>query len=485
MCSACCRKFATENALWTHAAFKHPSTTQPSTVGFRLDLACRSCGCSFTNETELEHHLLENGPKQLRQLLAGTAKATTTTNSADDDCPSSTDSSGLICRTDSVVLSPANTGGKGCVKSRFACAECGRKFADRNALWTHLAFKHPDRVDLNLPPLQQVAGGPDVVVSSQTATVSLISSSSPSKECSISLHRIILPAEVFLPHPTDTARTSSQDGTSNNGHSLPLSLNTAQSTSPQPESRRKRCISHTSSPSSNSSTALMRSNSSGSLSNNSLSSSCEEESDLQQQQPDELNDSNSLSSCDEESEQLERLRSCRSEVNEESQLLMSTLFTNGLLSDHVASLEQRMAELQTYFSRLLADFRLSAAEEDQQPNNNSNRAVYVDDNRMVAISAEDVEAMEVGAEVDVVADESSTYSSLSTPLTSSSPTSGGNKSSGGRRRRRTKKPTRVQPLLVQECGGGGGIDVVINSSGSNSLEQASSESSVHRARLRA
>ena len=229
----------------------------------------------------------------------------------------------------------------------------------------------------------------------------------------------------------------------------------------------------------------MRSNSSGSLSNNSLSSSCEEESDLQQQQLDELNDSNSLSSCDEESEQLERLRSCRSEVNEESQLLMSTLFTNGLLSDHVASLEQRMAELQTYFSRLLADFRLSAAEEDQQPNNNSNRAVYVDDNRMVAISAEDVEAMDVGAEVDVVADESSTYSSLSTPLTSSSPTSGGNKSSGGRRRRRTKKPTRVQPLLVQECGGGGGIDVVINSSGSNSLEQASSESSVHRARLRA
>jgi hypothetical protein len=477
VCPHCRRKFATENALWTHAAFKHSSSAAPQPdEKLCLEIVCRTCGCAFACEEEVEHHLLQNGSKQLRQLLGDAIKTST---------DSEHNSGGLAVNNAAVDAALTRSGTGQTNSSRHACGQCGRKFRDRQALWTHLAFKHPDYVeveDRDASSSNSSAIAASISRQGPPPPVTLISAS----KCSVSLDRINLPVEVFSHLAINTAISSHNNTSTNGRHSLP-SNNTAQSTAivvveeenekshnstaktkKRLEPSTSRTSSLSSSPpaasfcssSSNSSTALMRSGSSCSLSS---------------------------SSDDEEEEEGSSLGSCHnSSCSEEEQVLMTTLVSNALLADHVASLEQRVAELQTYFSRLLSDYTLAAAAVDNEPVINASTAADNGDGLMMIVSAEDIQAMEVGAEVVVAADDGGGGGELSSPekMVAVSPALSV-KNMTGRRRRRTKKQARAHQQNTQKIdGGGGGSDVTITG---NSVEPISVEvgNGGQRVRLRA
>jgi hypothetical protein len=157
---------------------------------------------------------------------------------------------------------------------------------------------------------------------------------------------------------------------------------------------------------------------------------------------------------------------------------MTTLVGNALLADHVASLEQRVAELQAYFSHLLADYSLAATTTTADNQLNVSTVAATDNgDSMMFVSAEDIQAMEVGAEVVVTAEENEMSSPEKSTVSPSSV-----KTTGGRRRRRTKKQARLQQHISQK--GDGGSDVIIINSSSNSLEPISVDMGNGAVRLR-
>lgn len=488
MCNSCSRKFASEQALWTHAAFKHPAAA--ATVP-RLEIGCRTCGCSFSSERELENHLLQYGTKQLRQLFGRSAKITA---GSDDNVGPASDAAVAVTADSSPTASGSlllSSGGRARpAKSCFECAGCGRKFRDRNALWTHVAFKHPDReIELDADELSptgqhRARGGGGEASSVTRSPVSLISAGSAvTSKCSVSLDRLSLPAEVagHVPHlVTNTASTTSNNSNTSNIDNLHndefLPLLSAQSTAAAAAAAAAATLSTAittvyedsspslpSSPSPVSSTALMRSSSSGSLSSRSRSVSSSEESEHHQQQLQPDNGS-----------------------TEEELQLMTSVVLNDLLGDYAASLELRLAQLQDYFSQLLVDNSCvsavnTAAAAANEPDINvlSDRSFLplpMDNTTMVAISAEDIQAMEVGAEV-VIVDDSETISPstlavmAATSTTVISPTSSSTPS--GRRFKQAKKQARLLRSRKEDvdsaAGNHGDAASIIEATGSDLL----------------
>ncbi len=421
VCRRCDRKFATENAVWTHGAFKHPAATPAE---FSLAIGCRTCDCSFASEPELEHHLLQNSSNQLRRLFglstAGrrdaadvTASAADTTNKSDVVVIAAADSSSLAGEQRPAGVRPV-------------CPVCSRKFHNLNSLWTHLAFKHPDYVDLDLKQVELAAAG---VLPGDVSAQSVLISTPPSK-CS-DFDSPVTSTRGLLSQPMNTVISHEEPVTAGTC-SHEQELNTAGTCSHEQEPNTARtCFSHEEEP-----------NTAQSIEESLTVSS------HQSRQPDNCHTNvGPYSSCSSNSS---RHNGCGPESPELDILLMSTRVSNDLLADHVATLEQRVTELQIYFSQILSDMLA------EEPSNGISSS-------LVHISQEEIQSMEVAGEV-VIVDETPTKMTTTAPYC-------GNKS---RRRRRAKKMTRVQPS--QE----GGSEVVGSLDPSSSLDPGSA----HRARLR-
>jgi hypothetical protein len=181
--------------------------------------------------------------------------------------------------------------------------------------------------------------------------------------------------------------------------------------------------------------------------------------------------SNSMSSSSSSNNSLSSWESLRSEepVQLGSQLL-TTLISNDLLAEHVASLEQRVAQLQLYFSQIFADL-LAAGD---------NGAA------LLHISAEEMCDMEVAGEV-VVVSETTTDTTAVTPnieprISSSSGSTGGGTAKARRRRRANNNQPRCQPSQQKEGGGGHSTSETVGGAAESSA--TSLDPGILRTRLR-
>lgn len=424
VCRLCCRKFATENALWTHGAFKHPAT--PPTEEVSLDIGCRTCGCSFTSEAELELHLLAKGATSKDRRLCRTGP-----NAAAGEFSSSTKTAAAATKDTEgwpTIVAAGPPGGEQCPsKERFSCSQCGRTFRDKNTLWTHLVFKHPDyhghhhrdpdvkQVGLRSgPPLQADACRRRPVQSPKL--ISTPPPASSSRKCSATSRssRLKPPSEVLLlPEVTHTARPSCQQQHDGDGCRAP-----PPTTAHLGEERT--FFSHKMiSPTTAQSHIAVETVQSAPIS------------------------STSVGGCMSPPILVEESR-------EMDSLLLTTLVTNELLGDHVAMLEQRVSELQLYFSQVLADI---LAEEESTTTTTGNCCSGTA--TMVHMSPEEMQDMEVAGEV-VILTEETTFSPPPTLTVHAAAASAGSNNKS-RRRRRGKKLARVQPCqeAVSETVGGG------------------------------
>jgi hypothetical protein len=154
---------------------------------------------------------------------------------------------------------------------------------------------------------------------------------------------------------------------------------------------------------------------------------------------------------------------------------LTTLISNDLLAEHVASLEQRVAQLQLYFSQIFADLLAAGAGDP------------LSGTAMVHISAEEMCDMEVAGEVVVVSETTTADTTMMTPpksepRISSSGTTGGGTAKARRRRRANNNQPRCQPSQQQEGGGGHGTSETVGGPAESSA--ASLDPGILRARLR-
>ncbi len=595
MCCICCRKFADENALWTHAAFKHPKTPAES----RLDITCRTCGCSFADDSEVERHLQQNAANRRKHVVTTRAEPRSG-NSPGSDHVGNTE---ILSATRDV-----SAAGDACpAKPLFACPECSRKFWDKNTLWTHLAFKHPDYVDaadtLDGTAVVPSDGGtaqpslisPSPIVSASKCPVddesSLQTPSSAGDSCSPSStntarqysceadldgHSITAQssndklsfssntnthAPVSQSQPADKkCCNSSSNGMNSQGNSNSMSSSNSMS------AMNSQCYSNSMSSSSNSMSVMNSQGNSNSMSSsncmsamdsqgnsnsmsssnsmsamnsqgnsnsmsamdsqgnrnsmsssnsmsamdsqgnrNSMSSSNNMSAMNSQGNSNSMSNSmsamdsqgnsnsmsssnsmsamnslgssqgnsNSMSSSSSSNNSLSSWESLRSEepVQLGSQLL-TTLISNDLLAEHVASLEQRVAQLQLYFSQIFADL-LAAGD----PLNNGAALLH--------ISAEEMCDMEVAGEVVVVSE--TTTDTLVTPkieprMSNNGTTGGGGTAKARRRRRANNNQPRCQPSQQQEGGGGHSTSETVGGAAESSA--TSLDPGILRTRLR-
>jgi len=111
ICSACQRKFGTDNAGWTHIAFKHPD-------GADLNIQCCECNQVLNNIEDFEHHVHNHVPRDKHDRIPPKKLK-------DKKSP----------------LPLPKTKPK-CKSYKYFCSLCRKKFKTENLLITHVAFKH-------------------------------------------------------------------------------------------------------------------------------------------------------------------------------------------------------------------------------------------------------------------------------------------------------------------------------------------------------